>query len=201
MGGPVARPFVLNGSCEAVALAPWTPGRPEAGPRRWIAPMDVISRVRRLIEPAIGDLGFEIVRVQLAGKNRPCMQVMMEHKNGRAITADDCAQVSRAISAILDVEDPIKSAYTLEVSSPGIDRPLVRIGDFQRFRGFQARIETNRPIDGRRRFKGRLLGVEGDRVRIEVEGGEVTLPHPDIQRAKLVLTDDLIAASEENKGL
>ncbi|MGH6660410.1 MAG: ribosome maturation factor RimP, partial [Rhodospirillales bacterium] len=97
--------------------------------------------------------------------------------------------------------DPIKSAYTLEVSSPGIDRPLVRIGDFQRFRGFQARIETNRPIDGRRRFKGRLLGVEGDRVRIEVEGGEVTLPHPDIQRAKLMLTDDLIAASEENKGL
>ncbi|MBI1985094.1 MAG: ribosome maturation factor RimP, partial [Rhodospirillales bacterium] len=126
---------------------------------------------------------------------------MVEHKNGRAITVDDCAQVSRAISAILDVEDPIKSAYTLEVSSPGIDRPLVRIGDFQRFRGFQARIETNRPIDGRRRFKGRLLGVEGNRVRIEVEGGEVTLPHPDIQRAKLVLTDDLIAASEENKGL
>jgi len=162
--------------------------------------MDFIDRVRRLIEPAIGDLGFDIVRVQLAGKNRPCMQVMVEHRSGRAITVDDCARVSRAISAILDVEDPIKSAYTLEVSSPGIDRPLVRIGDFERFRGFQAKIETNRPIDGRRRFKGRLLGVEGDHVRIAVEGGEVTLPHPDIQRAKLVLTDDLIAASEENKG-
>jgi len=162
--------------------------------------MDVIGRVRRLIEPAIGDLGFEIVRLQLAGKNRPCMQVMVEHGTGRAITVDDCARVSRAISTILDVENPIKGAYTLEVSSPGIDRPLVRIGDFQRFRGFQAKIETHRPIDGRRRFKGRLLGVEGDRVRIEVEGGEVTLPHPDIQRAKLVLTDDLIAASEENRG-
>jgi len=161
--------------------------------------MDVPSRVRALIEPAIGDLGFEIVRVQIAGKKKPCMQVMVERKDGRGITVDDCAAVSRAISAILDVEDPIKSTYTLEVSSPGIDRPLVRIGDFARFRGFQARIETNRPIDGRRRFKGRLLGVEGESVRIEVEGGEVTLPHPDIQRAKLVLTDDLIAASQESK--
>jgi ribosome maturation factor RimP len=163
--------------------------------------MDVSSRVRQLIEPAIGDLGFDIVRIQLAGKKKPCMQVMVERKDGQGITVDDCAQVSRAISAILDVEDPIKGTYTLEVSSPGIDRPLVRIGDFERFQGFQAKIETNRPIDGRRRFRGKLLGVEGESVRIEVEGGEVTLPHPDIQRAKLVLTDELIAASEENKGL
>lgn len=162
--------------------------------------MDVSSRVRRLIEPAIGDLGFEIVRVQLAGRNRPFVQVMVERKDGQGISVDDCAAVSRAISAILDVEDPIKGTYTLEVSSPGIDRPLVRIGDFERFRGFQAKIETNQPIDGRRRFKGKLLGVDGDGVRIEVEGGVVTLPHPDIQRAKLVLTDALIAASQENKG-
>jgi ribosome maturation factor RimP len=174
--------------------------RPEADQRRRKLSMDVIARVRRLIEPAIGDLGFEIVRVQLAGKNRPCMQVMVERESGGAITVDDCAQISRAISTILDVEDPIKGTYTLEVSSPGIDRPLVRLGDFQRFRGFQAKIETTRPIDGRRRFKGRLLGVEGDRVRMEVDGGEVTLPHPEIQRAKLVLTDDLIAASQEDRG-
>lgn len=163
--------------------------------------MDVSAQVRHLIEPAIGDLGFEIVRVQIAGRKKPCMQVMVERTDGQGITVDDCALISRAISAILDVEDPIKGTYTLEVSSPGIDRPLVRIGDFERFRGFQARIETNRPIDGRRRFKGRLLGVDGESVRIETDGGEVTLPHPDIQRAKLVLTDDLIASSQENKGL
>jgi ribosome maturation factor RimP len=161
--------------------------------------MDLADRVRRLIEPVAADMGFDIVRVLVSGTRKPALQVMIEHRDGRTISVDDCVQVSRAVSALLDVEEPIKGAYTLEVSSPGIDRPLVRLGDFERFQGFQARIETTRPIDGRRRFKGRLKGVDGDSVRIEVDAGEVKLPHPDIQRAKLVLTDDLIAAFEEKK--
>ena len=163
--------------------------------------MDLASRIQKLIEPTVGDLGFEIVRVRISGKKQLSMQVMVEQKDGQGMTVDDCATISRAISALLDVEDPVKGAYTLEVSSPGIDRPLVRMGDFDRFQGFQAKIETNRSFNGRRRFKGRLLGVEGETVRIMIDGQEMKLPHPDIQRAKLVLTDDLIAASEENKGL
>ncbi len=163
--------------------------------------MELSNRIQRLIEPAIGDLGFEIVRVQISGKKKLLIQVMVEHKNGQNITVDDCAQVSRAISALLDVEDPVNDAYTLEVSSPGIDRPLVRIGDFERFQGFQAKIETSRPLDGRRRFKGQLLGVDGETVKILVEGQEVDLPHPDIHRAKLLLTEDLIAAAEGNKRI
>ncbi len=163
--------------------------------------MDLDSRIQNLIEPTVGDLGFEIVRVRISGKKQISMQVMVEQKDGQGMTVDDCATISRAISALLDVEDPVKGAFTLEVSSPGIDRPLVRMGDFDRFQGFQAKIETNRPFNGRRRFKGRLLGVEGESVRIMIDGQEMKLPHPDIQRAKLVLTDDLVAASEENKGL
>ncbi len=160
--------------------------------------MDLSNRVQHLIEPSIGDLGFDIVRVQITGKEKLFVQIMVEHKDGQGMTVDDCATVSRAVSALLEVEDPIKGTYTLEVSSPGLDRPLVRIGDFERFRGLQAKIEVNRPLDGRRRFKGRLLGVEGDNVRILVDGVEVDLPHPDIRRAKLLMTDDLIAAAKEN---
>ena len=160
--------------------------------------MDLSYRVQQLIEPSVGDLGFNIVRVQISGKERPAMQIMVEHKDGQGMTVDDCATVSRAVSALLEVEDPIKGSYTLEVSSPGLDRPLVRIGDFERFQGHQAKIEVNRPLDGRRRFKGRLLGVEGDNVRILVDGVEGDLPHPDIHRAKLLMTDDLIAAAKEN---
>jgi ribosome maturation factor RimP len=163
--------------------------------------MELSNDIQRLIEPVVGDLGFEIVRVQVSGQKKLLVQVMVEHKDGKNITVDDCATVSRAISALLDVEDPIKGAYTIEVSSPGIDRPLVRIGDFERFRGFQAKIETNRPLDGRRRFKGQLLGVDGDTVKILVEGQEMGFSHPDIHRAKLLLTDDLIAAAEGNKGI
>ncbi|MCH7833121.1 MAG: ribosome maturation factor RimP [Proteobacteria bacterium] len=103
--------------------------------------------------------------------------------------------------APFDAEDPIEGAFTLEVSSPGIDRPLVRVRDFQRFQGFHAKIETTRPFDGRRRFKGVLLGVDGDTVRMMVDGEEVDFHHPDIHKAKLILTDDLIAAAEESKRL
>ena len=160
--------------------------------------MDMSRRIQDLIEPSVDDLGFDIVRVQMSGKEVMLMQVMVERKDGQGLTVDDCASVSRAISTLLEVDDPIKGAYTLEVSSPGLDRPLVRIKDFERFLGFQAKIEINRPLDGRRRFKGELLGVKDDIVRILVDGVEVGLPHPDIHRAKLLMTDDLIAAAQES---
>jgi len=164
--------------------------------------VELARRVQELIEPTVEDLGFDIVRVQIMGKDTPVLQIMVEHKEGpdgfKEIKVEDCATVSRAVSALLEVEDPIKGAYTLEVSSPGLDRPLVRLRDFERFQGLDAKIEINRPLDGRRRFKGRLLGVEGDTVKILVDGDEVDLPHPDIHKAKLLMTDELIAASEEN---
>ena len=160
--------------------------------------MDMSNRIQDLIEPIVDELGFNIVRVQMSGKEMMLMQVMVERKDGQGMTVDDCASVSRAISTLLEVDGPIKGAYTLEVSSPGIDRPLVRIKDFERFLGFQAKIEINRPLDGRRRFKGKLLGVKDDVVKILVDGEEVNLLHPDIHKAKLLITDDLISAAEES---
>jgi ribosome maturation factor RimP len=112
------------------------------------------------------------------------------------MTVDDCADISRAVSALLDVEDPISSAYTLEVSSPGIDRPLTRAKDFDRFAGFEARIETRLPIDGRKRFRGILRGVQDGKVVVESPEGTFGLPLDEVQRAKLILTDELIAASQ-----
>ena len=158
--------------------------------------MDQPGRVERCIAPAMEDMGYELVRVLLSGKQRPRLQIMAERIDGTPMTVEDCAGISRHISALLDVDDPINGTYTLEVSSPGIDRPLVRLKDFDRFAGFEARIETSRPIDGRKRFRGRLLGVEGETVRVDVEGSTADLPYADIQRAKLIMTDDLLAATQ-----
>ncbi len=158
--------------------------------------MDLCGRIERLITPTVEALGFTIVRVQVSGQQRPRLQVMAEREDGGAMKVDDCAGISRAIAAVLEVEDPIAGAYTFEVSSPGIDRPLLRLGDFERFAGFEARVETSRPVDGRRRFRGRLIGVAGQAVRIQVDGATVDLPYADIGRAKLLLTDELLAASE-----
>lgn len=159
--------------------------------------MGLPGRLERLIAPSVEAMGFDVVRVMLTGTSRPVLQVMVERRDGAGMTVDDCAGISRAISALLDVEDPVAGGYTLEVSSPGLDRPLVRLGDFARFAGHEAKVETLRPIDGRRRFRGRLLGVDEGTVRILVDGVSRDLPYPDIQRAKLILTDDLIAGAEE----
>ena len=116
------------------------------------------------------------------------------------MSVDDCADVSRALSAVLDVEDPIESSYTLEVSSPGIDRPLTRLADFERFAGHEAAVELTEPVEGQRRFKGRLLGVSGEEVRIAGAEREIKLPARKIRRAKLVLTDELLAAESVKAG-
>lgn len=157
--------------------------------------MDLAQRVRTLIEPTVVAMGYDIVRIVLSGKQQPRLQIMAEARDGSGMTADRCAEISRAVSAILEADDPIDSAYTLEVSSPGIDRPLVRLGDFERFAGFEARVETASAIDGRRKFTGRLLGVDGETVRIDAEGAPVAVPFADIRRAKLVLNDALLKAA------
>ncbi|MDG4577099.1 MAG: ribosome maturation factor RimP [Defluviicoccus sp.] len=156
--------------------------------------MDLAGRVADLIRPTVEGMGYSLVRVQVLGQQRVRLQVMAERADGEPMQIDDCADVSRAISAVLDVEDPVSASYTLEVSSPGIDRPLVRLADYERFAGFEARIELRQMLAGRRRYQGRLLGVNGDAVRLAAGGGTVELPFADIARAKLVLTDDLLAS-------
>ena len=152
-------------------------------------------RITEIITPTVEDMGYEIVRVRLMTGKESTLQIMAQKPDG-TIEVDDCAQISTAVSALLDVEDPILDAYTLEVSSPGIDRPLTRLKDFDQWESFEAKIETEEQIDGRRRFKGTLQGTEGDEVLIEIEdhGEPVTigLKFDWLTDAKLVLTDELI---------
>ncbi len=141
-------------------------------------------------------MGYELVRVLLQGRQNLTLQVMAERRDRQPMTVDDCAEISRSISAILDVEDPIAEAYTLEVSSPGIDRPLTRPQDFDRFAGFEAKVETVQPVEGRKRFRGKVLGLdEKDQVRLVVETGEIAIAWASIKSAKLVLTESLLAAA------
>jgi ribosome maturation factor RimP len=162
--------------------------------------MDRDNALADLIEPTVDAMGYELVRVIVAGRDRPTLQIMAERKDRKAMTLGDCESLSRAVSAKLDVEDPIKAQYVLEVSSPGIDRPLTRGADFDRFKGHEARIETKFPVEGRKRFSGRLGGREGDAVRIETQEGPATLPLAEIARAKLLLTDELIAATRAEEA-
>jgi ribosome maturation factor RimP len=157
--------------------------------------MDQASLIGRLIEPTLNAMGYDLVRVQLSGGHNLRLQIMAERADRQEMTVDDCADISRNISALLDVEDPIRDSYTLEVSSPGIDRPLVRPEDYQRFTGFEARVETDTAIDGRKRFRGTLMGLEDGSILIDVEGTSHALPFERIHRAKLILTDELIAAN------
>ncbi|WP_114392158.1 ribosome maturation factor RimP [Oleisolibacter albus] len=187
--------------------------------------MDILERVSQIVGPSVEAMGYELVRVQVSGGMRPTLQLMAERADGAAMTVDDCADISRAVSALLDVEDPIASAYVLEVSSPGIDRPLTRLKDFERFKGFEARIETTVVLEGRKRFKGVLYGVEGENVLVVLEqpskaakpakkGKAAPAPAPVdpdmvasglvevaeipfalVQKAKLELTDALLAAA------
>jgi ribosome maturation factor RimP len=158
--------------------------------------VDRIHQITELIEPTLHDMGFELVRALIGGGQRPILQVMVERLDQEPVTLDHCAEVSRALSAVLDVADPLPGAYRLEVTSPGLDRPLVRRADYERVAGFEARIETELPIEGRRRFRGRLLGLAGDQVRLGLPEGETSIPFDAIRRAKLVLTDELLAAAQ-----
>ncbi|TCM82053.1 ribosome maturation factor RimP [Rhodovulum steppense] len=161
-----------------------------------IAKTAMDRRLAGILTPVIEGLGFELVRIRLMGGNTKTLQIMAERPEG-GIEVDECARISTAVSAVLDVEDPLEDAYTLEVSSPGIDRPLTRLKDFAVWEGHEAKIETTEMIDGRRRFKGVLAGVENDEVLIEIDGPDgqpvtIGLEYDWLSDAKLVLTDELI---------
>lgn len=156
-----------------------------------------------LIEPVAESLGLDIVRVRLmGGTQRRRLQIMAERPADHDIAVEECARLSRAVSEVLDAADPIAGEYLLEVSSPGIDRPLTRLEDFDTWDGFEARLETDRMIEGRKRFKGMLAGVEDDNVCIDLEGEADTalIPFAWISDAKLVLTDDLMKAGAERRA-
>ncbi len=152
------------------------------------------GRIAGMIVEPLEAQGYELVRVQVMGTETPTVQIMADRADGRAFTLTDCEAVSRLLSAVLDVEDPIGSAWTLEVSSAGIDRPLTRTKDFTRFAGFDAKIELNFPgPGGRKRFTGKLEGADAEIARLKLENGEtMEIRRADIRKAKLVLTDALI---------
>ncbi len=149
------------------------------------------KKLAELLNPILEDLGFEMVRVRLSSGNPSTLQIMADRLDG-PIGVDELAEINTSVGTILDVEDPIPENYTLEISSPGIDRPLTRIKDFDSFQGFEAKIETTELIDGRRRFRGVLAGVNNDEVLINLEEGTIGLKFTWLSEARLVLSDDLI---------
>lgn len=157
-----------------------------------IAKAAIDRKLAEIITPVIEGLGYELVRVRMLGGKTKSMQIMAERPDG-GIEVDDCAKISTAVSAILDVEDPFEDPYALEVSSPGIDRPLTRFKDFEMWNGYEAKIETDELVDGRRRFKGVLAGVNDDEILITIEEGTIGLKFDWLSDAKLVLTDELIS--------
>jgi ribosome maturation factor RimP len=173
---------------------------PNGQNKRLITETGVAARVAAIAEPVIADLGFRLVRVKVSSQNGCTVQIMAEREDGTMAVAD-CEAVSRALSPVFDLEDPVERAYYLEVSSPGIDRPLVRAQDFERWSGHEAKIEMAVPVAGRKRFRGVIREVEGEAVRLELpdvkEGDErlARLPLADLAEARLVLTDELVRES------
>jgi ribosome maturation factor RimP len=167
---------------------------------RLIVEPGLAARVAAIVEPVLEQLSFRVVRVRVSGMAGCTVQIMAERADG-TMTIDDCELVSRALSPVLDVADPIERAYRLEISSPGLDRPLVRRSDFERYAGNAVKIEMAVAIDGRRRFRGTLVGVDGDKARVHRadaapgEEPDVRLPIEEMAEAKLVLTNELVAQS------
>ena len=194
--GPPLRPAaerVENRMTEPETAAPATaPGADADLPRH-----DGLElRIANAILPSLGQMGYELVRVQVSGKERPVVQIMADRADGAPFLVEDCETISHAIGAVLDVEDPIKGEWMLEVSSAGIDRPLTRAKDWNRFAGHVATVELVVPQDGRKRFRGVALGADAEVARLKLDdGGEIAFPRGNIRKAKLVLTDELIAAT------
>jgi ribosome maturation factor RimP len=167
---------------------------------RFIGETGLAGQIATIVEPVLADLGFRLVRVVSSGRNGSTVQIMAERPDG-TMTIEGCEEISRALSPVLDVADPVDRAYRLEISSPGMDRPLVRRSDFEDYAGNRVKIEMTVAVDGRRRFRGLLAGTDGNAARIQREdaapgeAAEVLLPIEDMADAKLVLSDDLIAES------
>lgn len=160
------------------------------------------ARLLELLDPVAEAAGYEIVRLRLmGGEHARRLQIMAETPDGEMVV-EDCARLSRAISEVMDAADPIAGEYTLEVSSPGVDRPLTRLKDFAEYEGFEARLEFDRLVEGRKRFKGVLAGVEGESVAIDLEGEEATAlaPFSWIVEAKLILTDELMKRGAQQRA-
>lgn len=155
--------------------------------------MRLEDKIRAIIGSAIKDMGYDIVQIRMmdGGKNAT-LQIMAERVDQKEMTVDDCADISRTVSALMDVEDPITTAYRLEISSPGIDRPLVKPEDYVRFMNYEAKIETTLPLDGRKRFKGIIKAADGSKVTVDSGGSVFEIPLGAVSHAKLVLTDELI---------
>ena len=152
------------------------------------------QQIERLINPVIDQLGYELVRVQMQGAKRLTLQIMAERRDRQPMKVEDCARLSREISAALDVADPISEEYVLEVSSPGIDRPLMKPADYLRFAGHEAKVELDVAVEGRKRFEANIAGVEDDVLKLELDGAVIAVPFAAIRRARLILTDRLIDA-------
>lgn len=161
--------------------------------------MDIVQKITETIEPSLAAMGYGLVQVKLGdSRHKKTLTVMAERNDHAPMGMDDCVEISRRLSALLDVEDPISGAYDLEICSPGVDRPLTRQNDFVRYAGSEARVETYTPIDGRRKFRGTLLGMEGENIRMQVEGTEIHIPFSGIRNAKL--SPALVAVPGLQKG-
>lgn len=157
--------------------------------------MQIKHPLQDLLEPVIEGLGYELVRILTIGQKNPTLQIMIDRKDGQDINVDDCATVSRKISEVMDEKDPIEDQYSLEVSSPGLDRPLTKVEHFKRFLGYETKIETGVEVSGRKRFKGKTLAVDDkNTIKLEMDGQEYDIPFEDINKAKIVLTDELLAS-------
>jgi ribosome maturation factor RimP len=187
-GGPNRPPFLLE-FCRL----------PETPPLNRPSHSGLEGRIAEMIAPRLEAMGYELVRVQVIGKESPTVQIMADRADDAAFTLDDCTEVSHLLSAVLDVEDPIASAWTLEVSSAGIDRPLTRVKDWLRYAGYEAKAELNFPgPGGRKRFTGVIIAADAEYAQLKIETGEtVALKLGDIRKAKLILTDALIAFSTQ----
>lgn len=164
---------------------------------RLVREMGLEARIANIVEPVLADLGYRLVRIQMSQRDGGTLQIMAERPDG-TMSITDCEKSSRAISAALDVEDPIHSTYNLEMSSPGIDRPLVRLSDFERWQGYECKIELEQAVDERRRFRGFIETVEGETIRVavpDIEPSRIEFSVNNIAEARLVLTDDLIEES------
>ena len=158
------------------------------------------AKLAAIVAPRLEMMGFELVRVAILGRERVTVQIMADRADGSQISVEDCEQISHDVSAAIDVDDPIPNAWTLEVSSAGIDRPLTRVKDWNRFAGHLARVESYVPLNGRKRFNGIVMGADNDTARLRLDDGEeVAFHHADIRRAKLVLTDALIEATASSQ--
>ena len=154
--------------------------------------MEIVETITKTIKPALTDMGYELVRVVLNGAEIKTVQIMAERIDRKDMTVDDCEEISHTVSALLDVEDPFKGRWVLEVSSPGIDRPLVKPDDYNRFKGEEAKVELLNDIDGRKRFKGILKGIQGSKITMDFEGQEISFDYADVAKAKLTFKDEML---------